>query len=223
MEKSIKVALLFDKSNMWLEKHISRETILQEVSEKTCCIDVFFEYEQIVGYDVVFILGFTKIIKSQLLSNNSVNLVVHESALPEGKGFAPVQWQILQGKRSIVVSLIEAGEKVDSGDIILQDIMKLSGYELWSKVREKQAKVTLSLITKFLNIYPDYTKQAQEGEETFFAKRTDKDDELDADKTLREQFNHFRIANNEEYPLYFFINDKKYHLKIYNASEDGRN
>jgi len=47
-----------------------------------------------------------------------MNLVVHESDLPRGKGFAPVKWQILDGKKEIPVCLLETTEQVDSGDIL---------------------------------------------------------------------------------------------------------
>lgn len=215
MDNTLKVALLFDKSNNWISKYVNEEAIIKNGLNKAYSFDIFYKYDGITGYDVVFILGFTKIIKSELLLNNSLNLVIHESNLPEGKGFSPVQWQVLEGANQIIVSLIEAGDKVDSGDIILQDILQLNGYELWPEIREKQALVTVKLIIEFLNIFPEYVKRPQKGKETFYAKRTDKDDELNVDKTLREQFNLLRIANNEEYPLHFFIDDKKYTVKIY--------
>jgi hypothetical protein len=40
--------------------------------------------------------------------------------------------------------------------------------------------------------------------------------EIDSIKTIEEQFNHFRIADNENHPLWFELNGRKYFLKIYN-------
>jgi len=211
----MKAALLFDKKNIWIETYVNEEALTKNSLNKTCSFDVFYDYQDIIGYDVVFILGYTKIINSAMLLNNSLNLVIHESNLPKGKGFAPIQWQILENRREVAVSLIEASDNVDSGDIILQDTLRLSGYELWPEIREKQAFLTINLINTFLNIYPNYTRTPQKGKETFYPRRTGKDDELDIDKTLRQQFNHLRIANNDEYPLYFIIDDNKYYIKIY--------
>ena len=46
-----------------------------------------------------FMLGCTRIISKEKLILNQHNLVVHESGLPKGRGFAPMTWQILKGKK----------------------------------------------------------------------------------------------------------------------------
>jgi methionyl-tRNA formyltransferase len=48
-----------------------------------------------------------------------LNLVVHESDLPVGKGFAPIQWQLLEENNEIIISFLQAHGLVDSGDILL--------------------------------------------------------------------------------------------------------
>ena len=67
--------------------------------------------------DICFFLGCTHIVSKEILARNRYNLVVHESNLPQGKGFAPMSWQILAGKKIITISLIEANDEVDSGNI----------------------------------------------------------------------------------------------------------
>lgn len=57
------------------------------------------------------------VLKSEILSSNKLLLVVHKSDLPKGRGFAPVQWQILEGKADITVCLIEISDDVDAGNI----------------------------------------------------------------------------------------------------------
>ena len=58
----------------------------------------FFEHEKIRSFEIVFVLGYTKILKEPFLTNNKNIFLVHESNLPSGKGFS-VQWQILEGKK----------------------------------------------------------------------------------------------------------------------------
>ncbi len=48
-----------------------------------------------------FFLGCSKIAGPDVLNRNKYNLVVHESALPKGKGFAPVAWQIKMKYQSV--------------------------------------------------------------------------------------------------------------------------
>ena len=40
--------------------------------------------------------------------------MIHESDLPHGKGWSPIQWQILEGSDSITITLLDAEDKVDS-------------------------------------------------------------------------------------------------------------
>ena len=163
----------------------------------------------------MFILGYTKILPSRFLENNRLNLVVHESDLPKGKGFSPVQWQIVEGKSEITISLIEALEKFDTGDILLQRKMKLDGTELYPEIRKKQAENTIQIIEDFLKIYPNFIPLKQIGEESFYRKRNINDSELDISETIAENFNLLRIGNNEEWPSFFYFKGIKYILKIY--------
>jgi methionyl-tRNA formyltransferase len=154
-------------------------------------------------------------LNDDFLKQNTLNLVVHESNLPQGKGFAPVQWQILEGATRIPICLLEATHPVDSGDIVYRSHFELSGLELYEEIRQKQAQATLNIIKEFLNVYPHYIRQKQEGAETFYPKRGVKDGELDIHRSIYEQFNLLRIGNNEQWPSFFFYKGKKYILKIY--------
>ena len=212
----IKVALLFDKGNDW----ISRYFVDYQVDGRKAKIDTFFEANEVRNYNVVFILGYTKILSNDFLLQNELNLVVHESELPLGKSFAPIQWQLLEGKSEIKISLIEALEAVDSGDIFLQEFIQFDGTELYDEIREKQGKATLSIVTKFINIYPNFKRRKQKGRESFYRKRKILDSELDINKTISENFNLLRIGNNEGWPSFFYYKGKKYVLKIYKNNEN---
>lgn len=212
----IKVAFLFDRQNDWISKYILNNKAIESFSNNYSFKYCFSEND-INSNEILFILGYTKILSKEVLSRSTLNLVIHESELPKGKGFSPVQWQILEGQNTILVSLIEAVDQLDAGDIFSTAKIELDGYELLAEIRKKQADTTVSLITEFLKKFPNYTRVPQTGEETIYPRRKEIDDQLNPDKTIREQFNHFRIANNDEYPLYFVIDGHKYFLKIYNS------
>ncbi len=57
--------------------------------------------------------------------------------LPEGRGFAPMQWQILEGKNTIPICLLEVAEKVDEGNVYLRSNIQLDGKELYEELRSK--------------------------------------------------------------------------------------
>jgi len=209
----VKVAVLLDPANDWIEGFARKLPELDELAER-------FEFSfhkapaEASGFDIVFILGYTKLLGADFLHGNRLNLVVHESALPEGKGFSPVQWQVLQGKAEIPVCLFEAVAAADAGDIFGRGVIRLDGYELLAEIRQKQGDTTIELIRQFLGDYPHNRREPQQGNESFFRRRTAADDEIDPDRTIRELFNHFRIADNEKHPLYFRLNGHSYTLKI---------
>jgi len=169
--------------------------------------------------DVLFILSYFHIVPKDITKRNKYNLVVHESDLPKGKGWAPLFWQILEGKNKIPIVLIEASEKIDSGKIYLKDFIELDGYELHDEIRKKQAKKTIEICIQFLKTYKDIIPIHQYGEESYYRRRTPQDSQLDINKTIKEQFNLLRIVDNESYPAFFVIDERKYILKIYRSEE----
>ena len=176
-----------------------------------------FDEDRVTDFDVVFLLGYTRILPKDFLQRNKLTLVVHESDLPKGKGFAPIQWQILEGCSEIKISLIETDESVDSGDIFLQSKIIFDGTELYEEIREKQAKATIDIVYEFLKSYPNIVRNKQVGKESFYPKRTLADGELNISKTIEENFNLLRIGNNDDWPSFFYYRDKKYVLKIFKS------
>ena len=209
------VALLLDKENNWLRNFIPKKLFDREDIEAS----LFYEKDKVKNFDIVFVLGFTKILDNNFLKNNSLVLIVHESNLPEGKGFAPLQWQVLEGKNKIVFSLIEAAEEFDSGDIFDQEELVLDGTELYDEIRFKQATLTFKLLEKFLETYPKYKRMKQIGKSTFYRKRIGTDSELDINMTIKELFPLLRIVNNKDWPGFFKLNGVTYFLKIYKKGE----
>jgi methionyl-tRNA formyltransferase len=204
------IAFLFDKTNNWLSQYFP------EALKASLKFDahVFYEEEKIRGFDLVFVLGYTKVLKGEILSSNKLLLVVHESDLPEGRGFAPVQWQVLKGKADITVCLLEISDEVDTGNIFDKMILSLDGSELYGEIRKKQAMITFELIARFLERYPNLNSETQQGKPTFYRRRNPSDSQLDLDKTIRDQFNLLRICNNKDWPAFFELDGVRYTIKI---------
>ena len=166
--------------------------------------------------DFNFILSHSIIIKKNILLKNKHNLVVHESDLPKGKGWSPLSWQILEGSNLIPICLFEANEELDSGSIYLKWNMKFFGNELLDELHLVQGESTIAMCRKFIEEYPNILDLAipQTGEQTFYKKRTPEDSRLDPNKTIQEQYNLFRIVDNERYPAFFEIDNFRYKLTI---------
>ncbi|MDF1827355.1 MAG: UDP-2,4-diacetamido-2,4,6-trideoxy-beta-L-altropyranose hydrolase [Legionellaceae bacterium] len=172
--------------------------------------------EKLIEGDVCFILSCSKILTEKQLALNSHNIVVHASALPEGRGWSPMTWQILEGKNKICVTLFEAMSELDAGPIYAQNWLILDGLELVDEWRKKLEAVIQRLCIDWVSGYPESTINAvpQCGEGSYYPRRKAGDSELDLDKTLREQFNHLRVVDNNSYPAFFYLNGQKYCLYI---------
>jgi methionyl-tRNA formyltransferase len=167
------------------------------------------------AYDILFILSYHKIIEPIILDKNRRNIVVHASDLPQGKGWAPLSWQILEGRQEITFSMFEAAAGVDSGDIYLQRLLKLTGYELNVELRSKQAELTIEMCADIVdNVNLLQRGRKQTGEASLYRKRVPEDSRLDITKSIEQQFNLLRIASNEDYPAFFEIDSHRYILKI---------
>ena len=147
------------------------------------------------------------------MSKYKSTIVAHPSDLPKGKGWSPLAWQILEGKNIIVISLIEASEKVDSGKIYLKGEIKLAGHELNNEINKIQFDETKSLVIDYVNSFP-MVGRPQEGQESFYPRFKKVDNRLDINKTIVEQFNILRIIDNESYPAYFELNGFTYEVRV---------
>ncbi|MDR7904234.1 formyltransferase family protein [Thermosynechococcus sp. JY1334] len=208
----MKISILSQKES-WINDYLSR-WVLDLSGEHE--ISWVHQQDALKGGDILFILSFWGIVARRYIEQFSSAVVVHESDLPKGRGWSPVAWQILEGKNIIPITLFRAAEKVDSGEIYLRDQIELEGHELIDEIREKQARKTIELCKKFIESYPDILEKGipQKGEVTYYRKRTPEDSRLDISKTLHEQFNLFRIVDNEKYPAFFNYRGQRYILKI---------
>jgi len=211
MLEKLKITILTDKTS-WMNKY--NMDLAQKLEELGHCIKLINSKNKLHFGNIAFFLSCFEIIDNDKLKLHKNNIVVHASKLPQGKGWSPMSWQILECENIIPLTLFEANEKVDAGNIYVQDEIILNGTELideWQNVLgEKIVEMCIFYVCNYKNIQP----QNQVGEETFYKKRTPGDSELDANKTIKEQFNLLRIVDNENYPAFFEINNQKYKLKI---------
>lgn len=180
--------------------------------------------EQALPADFCFCLSFSRIVPAEVRKQYRHTLVVHESDLPDGRGWAPMTWQILEGKSRIPVTLIEAVDAVDAGPIYLQEWITLDGTELNPEWRLLQARATQHLCMEWLDAYPAIVDRArqQKGAGRIYARRRPEDSRLDSSKTLAEQFNLLRIVENQDYPAFFEMHGRLYRISIDPKDESRR-
>jgi len=209
----VKISIVTDKSS-WINAYIP--TLRAQLQKKGHGVRWIHDDHHVQQGDLAFYLSYGKIVGRAILQRNTHNLVVHESDLPKGKGWSPVTWQVLKGRKRIPVTLFEAVEALDAGPIYLKTTFALEGHELIDEIRRLQAEKTLALCTSFVQRYPGIVKQAtpQRGRSTFYARRRAEDSRLDPRRSLRAQFNLLRVVDNEKYPAFFEFRRHRYRLAI---------
>jgi len=208
----MKITILTDNPNSWIIPFIEELKIYLVRDHE---VKHVFESEQVESGDILFILSCEKLVKSQILKLNKNNIVVHPSDLPKQRGWSPLTWQVLEGKNVIPICLFEAHPIADGGGVYIRDEIKLDGTELNSGMKQKQGEITLKMIKKYLKEKNTLLAIDQIGEPSYCNKITPEDSEIDINKSLKDQFNRLRVADNKRYPAFFKYKNNKYIIKIY--------
>lgn len=214
--KNKKISLIVDNPS-WIKKHVLK--FCDEINKSSNKACFFSEYSKVQKGDIAFYLGCIKKTPKEILLRNKINLVVHESHLPKGRGFSPVTWQVLEGKNKIPIHLIEMSDEIDAGNIILSDKIILNKHDLINDIRRKQWNLTKKLCKKYLFKRSTHKNQIQSGKPTYYKKRTKEDSELDINKSIKSQFNLLRVVDNVKYPAFLKIHGKKYIIKVFKKSD----
>ncbi|MDC6457752.1 formyltransferase family protein [Alphaproteobacteria bacterium] len=182
-------------------------------------VDVVYEKSDLVGGEILFLISFGEVLDKKIRQKFASTFVIHASDLPDGRGWSPHIWEIINGRNKIIVSVIEAIENVDSGRIVAQGSFVLDGTELLDEINLKLFAVEGDLMSYVVKNYGDLVPKEQIGNcKNTYPRRTPANSELDVNKTLGEQFNLLRVVDNERYPAFFEFAGKRYVLKIRKAS-----
>ncbi|MGE5340714.1 MAG: formyltransferase family protein [Candidatus Omnitrophota bacterium] len=207
-----RVSLLVDDKNTWI---FPWAKMLLDLLSPHHEVSLHQDFRQIAPGDVCFFLGYLTRVPPDILKRNRHNLVIHESDLPQGRGWSPVAWQVSSGVNDIPVCVFEATDELDAGPVYLRDTIALDGTELLPEIREKQGRKTVELCLRVLEQWEKLEAEIQDGPPSYYRRRTAEDDRLDIKKSIEANFNHLRILDNENYPGWFDYKNCRYIIKIY--------
>ena len=102
----------------YLQNWVKLNSIKHEVELKT-------EKTELTGGDILFLISYYKILKSDIRQKFLKTLVIHASDLPAGKGMSPLTWQILEGKNKIIITFVLAKVILSHGVMVALQILDL--------------------------------------------------------------------------------------------------
>lgn len=167
------------------------------------------------GGDILFLISCSELIRQNVRDMFQHTLVLHASDLPEGRGWSPHIWDVLNGKDKLTLSLLAAEDEVDTGDIWKKVTIPLSGLELFDEINHKLFEAELKLMDWACeNIFSALPKKQPEIVGSYHRKRTPEDGKIDINKSILSQFNLLRVSDPIRYPAFVVIQGQKFKIKL---------
>ena len=195
--------------NSWLKKWINSNCDHHS-------IELVRKKSEMLGGDLLFLISCSEIIKKEDRQKYKKALVLHASDLPHGRGWSPHVWQIIEGKTTLCVTMLEAEDKVDSGAIWHQMNVDIPKYFLFDEINKTIFEIELSLMDYALQNFDTIVpwKQPTDVKSTYYPKRSPDDSRVDPEQSIRSQFDLIRVCDTERFPAFFEMYGKKYTVKI---------
>ena len=101
--------------------------------------------------DIYVVAAFGQILSQEILDIPRFGCVnIHASLLPEYRGAAPIQQSIIDGKKETGVTIMQMAAGMDTGDILLQEIIPIDENETGGSLFDKLSVLGGELIVKAL-------------------------------------------------------------------------
>lgn len=161
--------------------------------------------------ELIIVAGYRKIFPEDILKIPKRGIIgLHGSLLPHLRGFAPLNWAIINGEKKTGITMFFMNEFVDRGDIIDQKEIKITNKDTIEELKVKIARLAVDLIKENLVLVLEgkekRRKQPEEG--TYGCKRIPLDGLINWNKSNVEIFNLIR-GLDPSYPAFTFLNSQK--------------
>lgn len=185
--------------NLYEEKNINDQNFLNKIKS--------------LNLDLIVCVNFDQILKKDIINLPTIGCInTHASLLPKYRGRAPLNWAMINGEKYSGVTVHFIDEGIDTGDIILQEKIKIDEddyiCDLLNKVKNIYPKIVLDSIralecNNFNLIKPDLSKG-------FYVNKRNKDDgKIDFSKPSKDIINFIK-AISKPYPgAFLYHNDSK--------------
>ena len=178
------------------------------------------DYKDILSLnpDIIITCAYGQIIPKEVLNYPKYGCVnIHASLLPKLRGGAPIHKAIINGYGETGITIMYMDEKMDSGDIIYQEKVKIEENDnagtLFDKLSVLGSKMIIKVLPDIINGTNKRIKQ-NENEITYAYNITREEEHILFNKSTRDVYNHIRGL----YPWpvgYTTLDDKK--VKIYSS------
>ena len=136
--------------------------------------------------DLFIVIAYGKILPKEILEIPKFGCWnAHASLLPRWRGAAPIQWSLMKGDEYTGVGIMKMDEGLDTGDILLEEKIKIDNNDNLNTLSEKLSFLSAKLFLKATSLLeeninknsnPQLTKQITLEKEITYARMIEKSD-----------------------------------------------
>jgi methionyl-tRNA formyltransferase len=149
-----------------------------------------------ISPEAIVVVGYGRIIPGWMLELPKYgNINLHASLLPKYRGAAPIQWAIARGETVTGVTTMRLDQGLDTGEILLQKELGISGEDTAETLSPKLAAIGAELMIETLRGLDDGTipPQKQDHSQATLAPILKKEDgRIDFERPAQEIYNRLR-------------------------------
>ncbi len=179
-------------------------------------VELIQEKEKLIGGNILFLISCSEIVSVREREKYDTCLVLHASNLPDGKGWSPHIWELIQGAEFITLSLLEVEDKIDSGKIWKKMQIFIPKNAIWNEINHLLFSAEIEMVNFAIKNYGSIIPkpQVEKGNTIYYRKRKPEDSLLNINKTIEEQFDLLRVCDPVRFPAYFDYLGYRYILKL---------
>jgi methionyl-tRNA formyltransferase len=170
--------------------------------------------------DFLFLVSCTEIVRPEVRDRYRHTLVLHGSDLPEGRGMSPVVWQVLEGRSELTLSLLDAADPYDTGDVWAKKRFVVPRDAVVAEIDALLFDAEIELMDWALEHCDSARPAPQQGEPTYYPRRRPADSRLDADRSIAEQFDQLRVSDPERYPAFVEVRGRRFAVTLRPLDDD---
>ena len=208
-ESAVKKYALSENLNILQPKNLKNETFLDDLKNLNADLQIIVAFRMLP--QVVW----------QMPQYGTFNL--HASLLPEYRGAAPIHWAVINGETKTGVTTFFIDDKIDTGEIILQEEISVENNETVGTLHDKLMNLGAGLVSKTIDLIADgnvQTHKQPELEEKSAPKLHPDNTRIDWSDSLDNIYNKIRGLN--PFPAAWTIiknDDEEISTKLYEVEK----
>jgi len=172
-------------------------------------------YEKILNLkpDIIMCFGLRNYIPPKIYNlSNLCSVGTHFSLLPKYRGFAPVNWAIINGEKETGISLFHLSEGIDEGEILSQRVIPIDEEETTKEVIDKCIiELEKILNEELVNFEKEVVKRIKQDESlaTYTCARSPEDGKINWNDSTKNICNLIRALTTPFPGAYTHLRDEK--------------